>query len=64
MNGIPWSRQTIKRKSTKTMFQPIIQTSGTNNSDRKINLLIRHTKSALVCFSKYPKISYDNYLIF
>ncbi|CAF3553209.1 unnamed protein product [Rotaria sordida] len=47
INDIPWSRQTIKRKSTQTMFQPIIQSSGVQNSERNINLIIYHKKSAL-----------------
>ena len=57
INGMIWSRQTVKRKSTQTMFMPIIQSPGINNSDQKINLIIYQTKSALVCFLRYQKPS-------
>lgn len=50
INDVPWARQTVKRKSTQTMFQPIIQSPGIHNSERTINILVRHYTSQLVCF--------------
>ena len=48
INDVTWSRRTIKRKATCTMFQPIIQSSGIQNPNRMINMIIRHPRSALV----------------
>ncbi|CAF3639029.1 unnamed protein product [Rotaria socialis] len=47
INDVPWARQTVKRKSTQTIFQPIVQSPGIHNSQRNINLIIRHHKSEL-----------------
>jgi hypothetical protein len=56
INDIAWSRRTVKRKSTRTLFQPIIQSSGIQNPNRMINMIICHPRSALVRIS--PRLKF------
>ncbi|CAF1320705.1 unnamed protein product [Rotaria sordida] len=47
INNIPWSFQTMKCTTTKTMFQPFIQYSGIHEFERDIQLIMHYNKTEL-----------------